>query len=78
MIAVEMLFNFDHFQLYAVTYCEIVNSRVNEIRAEISCLVAQQQTILNDPKIWTMSAEELDAFAARSQRLRDLCRELID
>ena len=77
MIAVEKLANFDHFQFYAVKYGEIMKIRLGEIRAEMSSLLAQQQTILNDPKIWTMSAEELDAFAARSQRLRDLCKELL-
>ena len=78
MIAVEKLSNFDHFQFYAVKYGEIMKIRLGEIREEeMSSLLAQQQTILNDPKIWTMSAEELDAFAARSQRLRDLCKELL-
>jgi hypothetical protein len=77
MIAVEKLSNFDHSQFYTVKYGENMNVRLGEIRAEMSSLLAQQQTILNDPKIWTMSAEELDAFAVRSQRLRDLCKELL-
>ena len=78
MIAVEKLSNFDHSQFYTVKYGEIMNIRLGEIREEeMSSLLAQQQTILNDPKIWTMSAEELDAFAARSQRLRNLCKELL-
>jgi hypothetical protein len=77
MIVVEKLSNFDRFQFYAVKYGEIMNIRFNEIRAEMSSLAAQQQAILSDPAIWTMSAEELDAFAARTQRLRDLCKELL-
>ena len=52
-----------------------MNSGVIEISAEMGKLVAQKGAILNDPTIWKMSAEELNAFAARNKRLRELCRE---
>ena len=55
----------------------IMDRRPDDIREEISRLLAQQQAILDDPSIMELPAAELDAYTARNQRLRDLCRELI-
>jgi hypothetical protein len=50
--------------------------RMDEIRAELRALVAQQQEILNSPTVWKMSPEESDTYTQRNQRLRELCKEL--
>jgi hypothetical protein len=58
---------------------EIMNAgRMDEIRDEISSLLAKQRVIVNDPTIMQLSAEETDTYTKRNHRLRELCRKLID
>jgi hypothetical protein len=51
--------------------------RIGEISAEMAVLLEQQSRVLNNPLV-EVSAEELDAYAKRNQRLRDLSKELTE
>ena len=54
------------------------HKRINEISADMSTLVDQQRALLNDISGLTrpMTSEEIDGYAERNERLRELCREL--
>jgi len=48
-----------------------------KISAEMSGLIEQQRRILKDTSIASLSQEDLDAYADRNERLRDLCIQLM-
>ena len=53
--------------------------RIHQISVEMSDLLEQQKRLLNDMKaIHNMPTEDLQGYAERNQRLRDLCRELTE
>ena len=55
------------------------HKRIGEISAEMSKLVDQQRALLNDTSgslTRPMTPEEIDGYAARNKRLRDLSTEL--
>jgi hypothetical protein len=51
--------------------------RLGEISAEMSALLEEQQRILTERSIASLSVEDLHKHAERNQRLRDLCNELM-
>ena len=53
------------------------HKRIGEISAEMSGLIEQQTRILKDTSIASLSQEDLDAYADRNERLRDLCIQLM-
>jgi hypothetical protein len=55
------------------------HKRIGEISTEMSGLLDQQRTFLNDTSgsfTQPMTLEEIDGYAERNERLRELCREL--
>jgi hypothetical protein len=54
------------------------HTRIAEISTEMSSLLDKQRALLNNKSGLTqpMSLEDLDEYAERNERLRDLCREL--
>jgi len=55
------------------------HKRIGEISAEMSKLVDQQRALLNDTSgslTRPMTPEEIDGYAERNKRLRDLSTEL--
>ena len=55
------------------------HKRIGEISTEMSSLLDQQREFLNDTAgsfTKKMTVEEVDGYAERNQRLRDLCKEL--
>jgi hypothetical protein len=55
-----------------------MNHRTDDIQVEMSALLAEQKAIMEDPTLMQLSAEESDAYVKRNERLRELCRELMD
>jgi len=53
------------------------HKRIGEISAEMSGLIEQQTRILKDTSIASLSQEDLDGYADRNERLRDLCIQLM-
>jgi hypothetical protein len=57
------------------------HKRIGEISTEMSGLLEQQRTFLNDTSgafTRPMTPEQIDGYAERNERLRELCRELND
>ena len=53
--------------------------RIHKISAEMSDLLEQQRKLLNVGKSLTeIEPEEMDRYAERNKRLRDLCKELTE
>jgi hypothetical protein len=53
--------------------------RIHKISAEMSDLLEQQKKLLNVGKSLTeIEPEEMDRYAERNKRLRDLCKELTE
>jgi hypothetical protein len=53
------------------------HKRIGEISTEMSSLLELQRAFLNTSGLTQpMSLEELDGYAERNDRLRELCREL--
>jgi hypothetical protein len=55
------------------------HKRIGEISTEMSSLLEQQRAWLNDTSgslTKQMILEEIDGYAERNERLRELCREL--
>jgi hypothetical protein len=55
------------------------HKRIGEISTEMSSLLDQQRTFLNDTSgslTKAMTPEEIDAYGERNENLRELCREL--
>jgi hypothetical protein len=53
------------------------HTRIAEISTEMSGLLDKQRAFLNTSGLTQpMSLEELDGYAERNERLRELCREL--
>jgi hypothetical protein len=53
--------------------------RIHKISAEMSDLLEQQKRLLNANKSLTeIEPEEMDRYAERNKRLRDLCKELTE
>jgi hypothetical protein len=55
------------------------HKRIAEISSEMSGLLDQQRAWLNDTSgslTHPMSPEDLDGYAEKNERLRELCREL--
>jgi hypothetical protein len=55
------------------------HKRIGEISVEMSKLVDQQRALLNDTSgsfTRPMTPEEIDGYAERNERLRELCREM--
>jgi hypothetical protein len=53
------------------------HERIGEISTEMSSLLEQQKRLLNAGRPLTeVEPEEMQRYAERNQRLRDLCREL--
>jgi len=56
---------------------ELDHHGITEISLEMSGLLEQQKLLLADTPIANLSPEDLHKHAARNQRLRDLCNELM-
>ena len=53
--------------------------RIHQISVEMLDLLEQQKRLLNASKpLMQVGPEEMERYAERNQRLRDLCRELIE
>jgi hypothetical protein len=53
--------------------------RIDKISAEMSDPLEQQKRLLNANKSLTeIEPEEMDRYAERNKRLRDLCKELTE
>jgi hypothetical protein len=53
--------------------------RIHDISVEMAKLLEQQRRLLNDMKaVHNMPTEDLEEYAERNKRLRDLCRELTE
>jgi len=53
--------------------------RIHDISVEMANLLEQQRRLLNDMKtIHNMPTEDLQGYAERNQRLRDVCKELTE
>jgi hypothetical protein len=54
------------------------HKRIAEISTEMSSLLDKQRALLNNASGFTqpMSLEEIDGYAERNERLRELCMEL--
>jgi hypothetical protein len=51
-------------------------TRIDEISDEMSGLLDEQSRLLKEISLTKFSREDLDAYAERNKRLRDLCRQL--
>jgi len=55
------------------------HKRIGEISTEMAYLLDQQRTLMNAASgslTKNMTREEIDGYAERNERLRELCREL--
>jgi hypothetical protein len=72
------LFKVDQlFPAKQVHYAVVNDERMNDISAEMCCLLDQQAKMLDSrPTLSALSAEEVDVYAHRNDRLLDLSKEL--
>jgi hypothetical protein len=60
-------------------YAVVGDERMHEISAEMCGLLDQQSKLLNSRRnLCAMSAEEMDVYAHRNERLLQLSKELAD
>ena len=60
-------------------YPVMAHDRTSEISAEMSALLEQQSHLLNSSRtVSAMSAEDIEAYARRNNRLRQLCKQLTE
>jgi hypothetical protein len=55
------------------------HKRIDEISTQMSSLLDEQRAMLNDTSgslTQPITPEEIDGYAERNERLRELCREL--